>query len=283
MAYAYASLTNPQNTGSGIAEFILLAPVTAFTDDGIKCPAAPFTNPGDEVTIKQAHQFKPGEGFIKVQLAPQKNKLDATTIGDFGFTKLDINLDVFIPGSYAEVHEAVKNWLNKPLIILSKDGDCKANMYYQLGCDCASAWLKVDFSTGTTVDGIKGYNGKLNYQNGYIQVYMGPAPQIKGSSSTPVIYNTVLTFESSNQAAMNGVTATISSDPAVTDSVKKFEIDSISPVSGTGLFMNLKIGSTLEMVIDTKTGNAGKNFRFTDSAGVVHTGQVLNASGDKVF
>jgi hypothetical protein len=174
MAYTYANLKTPQNTGSGIGDFIYLAPVSHFVEpDGIKCPAAPFTNPGDEVKILLDHEFVVGKKFAKVILAPEKNQLTGKTIGDLGFQKLDIELKGFIPGSYAEVHEAVKNWINQPMIVLTKDSNCPANMYYQLGCDCVYAYVKADFSTGTTKDGVKGYEITITYQNGYIQLYAG--------------------------------------------------------------------------------------------------------------
>lgn len=171
MAYTFANLKSPQNVESGIADYVLIAPVSDFEDDGIKCPVAPFTNPGDEVKVKTAHVFKEDKAFAKYILAPEKNELSATTIGDLGFQKLNLELKVFIPGSYAEVHEAVKNIINTPLIVLAKDSNCPANMYYQLGCDCTYAWAKFDFTTGTTVSGVKGYSGTITYQQGYIQLY----------------------------------------------------------------------------------------------------------------
>ena len=67
--------------------------------------------------------------------------------------------------------------LNKPLIALSKDADCAADLYYQLGCDCVFAYLTADFSTGTTKDGVKGYSAKISYAGG-ILLYDAGAPVI---------------------------------------------------------------------------------------------------------
>jgi hypothetical protein len=171
MAYAYQNLVTPQNTGSGIADYVLLAPVSWFDTDGIKCPAAPFTDPGDEVTVKAAHVFLAGKGFVRYALAPEKNQYDAKTIGDKGFNKFDMESAIFIPGSYAEVHEAIKNWMNIPLIALEKDSNCGANFYYQLGCDCTYAYMSPEFSTGTTKDGVKGYSIKITWQNDFVQIH----------------------------------------------------------------------------------------------------------------
>ncbi len=169
--YTFNNLKNPQNTTSGISDFILLAPVYDFEDDGIMCPEAPFATAGDRVTIKTAHTFKPDRAFAKIVCAPRKNKLDAATIGDVGFSKLDQTVDFFVPGSYKEVHEAMEMYMNTPLIGLVKDSECDAELWYQLGCDCVYAWLTVNFSTGTTVDGVKGYNGKLNCPSNGIRIY----------------------------------------------------------------------------------------------------------------
>jgi hypothetical protein len=169
--YAYTNLVTPVNTGSGISEYVLLAPVTDFAVNGIKCPAAPFTNVGDQITISVPHEFKAGRAFARVALAPEKNELMAKTIGDTMFQKLDFEMKLFFPGSYKELHEAVANYINQPLIALVKDSNCPANMWYQLGCDCTAAYLKGDFSTGTTKNGVKGYEVTITWQNPYVQLY----------------------------------------------------------------------------------------------------------------
>jgi hypothetical protein len=171
MPYQYANLDNPRNTESGIAEFLLLAPMTAFAANGLKCPAAPFTNPGDEVTIRQPHVFLPGEGFIKLLLAPEKNELNAETVGDKGFQKLRETIQSMMAGTYPELHEAVKNWKNKPLIILAKDSNCDADLWYQVGCECEGSYMTASFATGTTVDGNKGYTLSFSRMSNYITIY----------------------------------------------------------------------------------------------------------------
>lgn len=176
MAYAYKNLIEPQNVQSGVAEYVLLSPVSWFEQNGIMCPVLPFTNPGDEITIYEPHVFKAGKGFIKFQLAPQKNSLGYNTSGDIGSLKQNAELKIFIPGSYIVAHEAIKNLINTPLIALIKDGDCNAGLFYQLGCDCQKAWLSASFNTGTTKDGVKGYEATLTYDGGplFYQVASGP-------------------------------------------------------------------------------------------------------------
>ena len=178
MAYLLKNLKNPGNTQSGIADFALIALVSDFEEGGIMVPTAPFANPGDEVRILTAHTFKADKGFAKFQLAPEKNSLEGKTIGDLGFQKFDFELKIFVAGSYANVHEAMKNLINQPLIVLAKDSNCPANMHYQLGGDCVYAYLKGDFTTGTTKDGVKGYNCTVSYQGPYVQLYAAGIPTI---------------------------------------------------------------------------------------------------------
>lgn len=173
MAYAYANLLTAENTGPGVGEVVYLAPVSHFDVDGIKAPAAPFSAPGDEVTIKTDHVFLTGKKFAKVQLAPDTNSLSASSVGDKGFKKLAVEVTCVVPGSYAEVHEAVKNWMNTPLVVLVPDAECASDLYYQLGSKCIGAWIEPTFNTGTTADGRKGYEIKITYSGGYIQNYTG--------------------------------------------------------------------------------------------------------------
>lgn len=183
MTYAYANLTEPKNVQSGVAEYMLLAPVSWFDPaDGIKCPVGPFgVTPGDEITIVNPHVFNAGKAFIKVQLAPQKNSLDYNTVGDIGLQKQNAEIKTFWPGSYVEVHEAIKNFINTPLIALIKDAQCEADLWYQLGCDCQKAWLSGKFTTGTTKDGVKGYEVMLTYDGGPLFYKVTGGPEILGS------------------------------------------------------------------------------------------------------
>jgi hypothetical protein len=171
MSYAYNNLKTPQNVFSGVADYVLIAPVSDFEEGGIMCPTAPFTERGDEIKIKTPHSFKSERAFAKYILATEKNKIDAAALGDKGFQKLDQTLEIMIPGSYAELHEAIKNIMNTPLIALIKDSNCSANLWYQLGCDCVYAWASPTFATGTTREGNKGYIVSINYLGGYIQQY----------------------------------------------------------------------------------------------------------------
>lgn len=172
---AYQHLKSASNTGSGVSDSFLFAPISSFADVGIKCPTPPATNPSlaDLVTITEDHEFITTKGFVEVICAPFKNGINATTIGEPGSQKFDQKLEVFVPGSYATLHGSIAQLMNTPTIVLVKDSSCQADMYYQLGCDCMYAWATAEFATGTTKDGQKGYKVTFSYPAEAIQIYTG--------------------------------------------------------------------------------------------------------------
>jgi len=178
MAYNYDDLLEPQNSGSGVADQFLFAPISAFAASGIKGPtltASPGTPvPGEETTITDAHTFVTGEGFIRVLCSPFKNNLTAAAIGETGSMKLNPKLEVVVPGSYAVQHEFFKNGMNIPGIILIKDSLCEANMYYQIGTSCVYGWMTaVEFTTGSNKDGQKAYKVTFESTAAGIYIYKG--------------------------------------------------------------------------------------------------------------
>lgn len=156
MPYTFDHLLAPENTESGIGEFALIAPLRYFATNGLKKPGT-GAGVGDEVIISENHVFLTNKGFVKFQLAPEKNQYSAETVGDKGFTKFRNSVEIFVPGSYLEVHEALKNLKTEPLVVLVKDSNCEADMYYQVGDACLGAWIQATFQTGTSAEGVKGY------------------------------------------------------------------------------------------------------------------------------
>ena len=106
-------------------------------------------------------------------LAADKNSYDAKTIGDTGFTKFANEVNVIVPGSYADQHELMKDLLNKPVIVLIKDSDCPADMWYQVGSACVFAYISPAFETGTTKESIKGYKLKITNTASKVYLYQG--------------------------------------------------------------------------------------------------------------
>jgi hypothetical protein len=180
--YAYQSLTNFFNTGSGLAEEVYLAPVRWFAPGGIAIPAAPFSNPGDLVKVRANHAFADADyGFVKMMLAPDKNAYEGRTVGDRETQKIEHSLNVFFPGSHSVLHEQLMQMLNEPFIALHKDANCDAGMYYQLGDDKNHCWLKTTWSTGTTADGNKGYNCTFTWISHSLLIYVGDVNSLPGN------------------------------------------------------------------------------------------------------
>lgn len=179
----YNFITNQRswsNSEGGIAAHALIAPVSFFEPNtGIKSPVGPFSSAGESVTIKTPHVFLAGKGFIYFALAPQKNSLSAPISGDLGFYKQNQEATIFIPGSNPIIHEIYQSLVNKPLIALVKDSKlCSDNEYLQLGTSCEPAFLGGSFDTGTTKDGVKGFNVKINYDGPIMYYIVEGGPEI---------------------------------------------------------------------------------------------------------
>lgn len=174
MATAYAHMTAPGPTQSGVSDLFHFAPVSWFDANGIKCPVPPFAALGDEVKIADDHEFLSGKGFIKALCAPSKNMMSAGSIGEAGSKKFLQKFECFLPGTKAELHATVAGLLNEPCVVLVKDSDCDSGVVYQGGCDCNFAYLEsAEFTTGTLKDGQKGYKLTFEYPTGKVLLYEG--------------------------------------------------------------------------------------------------------------
>ncbi len=175
------NLTKPKNIASGVSEAVYIALMSWFPEGGLKKPEEPFVNPGDEITIKEDHEFNTGLlGFMQFDLAPQKNQLDGKSIGDLMGTSRELELKVFLPGSYIEQHALMSKILNKPLVALIRDSNCGENIWYQVGSNCSPAYIKHDFTTGTQKDGQKGYAAILTCISSDIIIYTGDVKVLDG-------------------------------------------------------------------------------------------------------
>ena len=167
--YAYANLVAPENTGIGLAEYALVAPISDIAT--ISVPTAPFTNPGDSVTVTTAHTFKTGKKFAKFLLSPEKQSLDGKSVGDKGSQISAFEYKLFVPGLYAVALEAFAAIRNTPLIVLVPDANCEEGVYYQLGCDCSYAYAAGEITTGTTASGAKGHMLSITWNAPKLFIY----------------------------------------------------------------------------------------------------------------
>lgn len=257
--YAFKNLKNPRNVLPGIAEFALIAPMSWFEPNGIKVPVAPFTNQGDSITVKTPHTFLTGKAFIKFALAPWKNKLTSKGAGDPGFQSSTNEVDIFLPGSYAEAHETLQNLLNVPLLAIVKDANCYENIYYQLGSESASARLSFDFDTGFAKAGeVKGFAAKLTY-DGDLQFYKvsgGPATLSDVDAPTAgVVDDTANTFNWTNSPAFTAV----GDYEVTTDSGATYTTATVKPIAG---LTGAKAAGTVGVRVKATAGNGPSDTLF---------------------
>lgn len=176
MALTYQNLTTASNKASGLADFFYWAPVNSFDTNGIQCTPTQ-ANAADNaslVKISVSHVFKTDYGFLRVNCAPFKNNIESNLVGDAGSMKVMNQLKVFVPGSYADVHAQIKLMLNEPMIVLVQDSNCEEQLFYQLGCECAAAYIVAGgFKSGTSKDGVKGYEITIEYPAASVVLYAG--------------------------------------------------------------------------------------------------------------
>lgn len=102
--------------------------------------------------------------------------------------------------------------------------------------------------------------------------YKFTGPIYNTAADVPDTFSTTLSFDEDEEATGGGVTVTL----AVTDDTVKFEFNTIVTPSGTGCTMSLKSGALELATVDFPSDYLYKPFRFTDSNGVVHTGQFVD-------
>lgn len=181
MPYAYQSLLTTLYPYSGIAEKIYIAPKRWFAPNGIAVPAPPYDVPGKEVLIRMNHVFAHEDyGFLQMQLPPDKNAYEARPVGQRETLKLEHTVNFFLAGTHSILHETLKNMLNEPFIVLVRDSTCEGKMFYQLGNPVDYAWLQPEWTTGTTAEGVKGYNCRFGWVSESIYIYQGMPQVIAG-------------------------------------------------------------------------------------------------------
>ncbi len=173
MAVVYKHLRQVKNSTSGLADTILIAQKDWFETIACADPNAATATLDTATLIAENHVFKAGFGFIEIQCAPFKNKLDGATIGEVGSSSFDNTISAMVPGSHEALHETIRQFKNQSLIALVRDGNCSEERYYQLGCDCKGAWMAASFSTGEGKGGQKGYNITLSVEQEAVITYGG--------------------------------------------------------------------------------------------------------------
>lgn len=96
-----------------------------------------------------------------------------------------------------------------------------------------------------------------------------------GETVVPTTFDSLLDFTAD---ATPGPTAGVAATASATDAEQKFEFNAITPQVGTPASMEIKVGGVSEVVIDYTSDYIGSAFKYTDKAGVVHTGNFVNGT-----
>lgn len=145
----------------GLSDFYI-GLVSDFTT--IQKPTAPFTAPGDEVTIKTAHVPVTDRGFLRVYQDKKRHSGKGDPIGTSNARTFNNEFDVFIPGVDKVTMEWVKKAMRSQIITLHRDADCDNPQIIQLGDGCKNAEIEINYTTGTfEPTGEKGFFGKVKW------------------------------------------------------------------------------------------------------------------------
>lgn len=136
MAFNYKSRTRTdvKNAKPGYNNIIWLAPRSAFLE--LQEPVLPGVAAGDTVTIKTAHTFGVGEGFIQLYCQPDSVEANATLVGPKGAKRLKHQPKFNVQGDDPVLLEMMNALINEDLILIFKDANCPGGQLVQYGCDC---------------------------------------------------------------------------------------------------------------------------------------------------
>lgn len=97
----------------------------------------------------------------------------------------------------------------------------------------------------------------------------------KLSTSSPAGGSITLTFASSTVDADGGVRG----DVGATSASQSFSFGEVSPRVGLPIYLEITESSTLRMVITFTSDYSGKNYTYTTTGGVSHTGTFPSSNG----
>ncbi len=117
-----------------------------------------------------------------------------------------------------------------------------------------------------TIVGVLTWRSKFSPERGISPIYTG--------ATVPTTFDTTLEFSAATGDTAAGVSGTV----LAIDSDQLFEFNAISPAVGTPQTMSIEVSSVEEITIDFTTDYTGQYFKYTDKAGVVHSGQFANGT-----
>jgi hypothetical protein len=158
--YKKIAKADQKNVDGGYKNVVQFAPRDTFTL--IAAPDSAVTTPGASVEIPDDHTFGASDGFISWLC-----NTDSVTVTGKSEGRGMIWTSVFeLVGDSSSTQEQVQDQLNDNCIFLLKDANCKAaTELVQLGDDCNTPKVEVEFDGKTTASGDKIYKITLTVKN----------------------------------------------------------------------------------------------------------------------
>ena len=137
--------------------------------------SAPSTQ-AEKVTIDGVHTFNGTEGFREMYATDTLRMLETEVVGERDSKGKKVTVSAFFPGT-SEDFEAFL--LDDPdLILLCEPFPCNGTKKIQVGTNCSPARIVEDsFKTGTTAEGKKGYEFKIEAFQSSLLFYTGEIPR----------------------------------------------------------------------------------------------------------
>ncbi len=169
MFSVYKNLNRPTNVNGGLADNILLAPVSWF--DTIATADSSNVTINTASVIYNDHVFKPGKGWLQFQCAPIKNAIRLEPLGNAGASLFYQTLGIQLNGNYPQLHASISSFQSQPLIVLVKD--CSGQHYVQLGNMNHFAWMSGSYSMGDGKGANNAYSINISSVGKYLMHYKG--------------------------------------------------------------------------------------------------------------
>lgn len=218
--------------------------------------------PGPNWTIVSNIILKPGKFWKDIPFVEQKAGL-SDEIADAVGGGFKTNLPIKLAKYSAQTNKWINNAIGARFLAVVVDNQDQMILVGNL-----NAAMRLEKATGTTGQKAGDENGwDLNLTAESVKPCFFYTGSILLETET-ITYDEVLTFASSTLADA----AEVASTAAATNANLKFEFEAIDAPEEDNNRMDLFVSAVAQLAVDYPADYEGKPYRFTDNAGVVHTG-----------
>lgn len=151
-----ATNSNPKANKGGYKDVVRFCPLSDFAT--IATPLATPLATGDTVRVNGDHTFAGTNGFFHWECKQDSVKITSTPVGDPGGRLSRYKTEFILLGDSPEMQEQMERLQNWKGMFLLKESNCLDNdAYAQLGDECDSPDIQVEFDSKTKAEGMKEY------------------------------------------------------------------------------------------------------------------------------